>query len=254
MKRDTSSRGWCFTINNYTEDDLLSIFNFYAQYLVFAFEVGEKCGTPHVQGYCRFKSAKLFSTMQNHMPRANLTMAEGTAAQNRVYIVGPYEKDGKSKSYNPDHLEFGECPENGKISRERLEQVMANPFDNFHLYNQYRKAYKEIVNNRKKDHVRKLRMVSTEFMYDKAEKYETVCFDNTFETYDGEDCVIIGCYGNGPMINQWYRGYPPKIRRGYELIMVDPQVIYLTYTDAAERAYILKHYPMVISKDCSELL
>lgn len=40
--------------------------------------------------------------------------AEGNAEANRLYIMGPYEKGDKRKSVNPDAVEIGERPEQGK--------------------------------------------------------------------------------------------------------------------------------------------
>jgi len=47
-----------FTVNNYTEDfidGILSFFNEHAVKYAFQEEIGEKCGTPHLQGMVCFK-------------------------------------------------------------------------------------------------------------------------------------------------------------------------------------------------------
>lgn len=51
-------RNFCFTINNYTDEcveKMKTFFLDYCDYGVFGKEVGEECGTPHLQGYCEFK-------------------------------------------------------------------------------------------------------------------------------------------------------------------------------------------------------
>lgn len=48
--------------------------------------------------------------------------AEGNAEANRLYIMGPYEKGDKRKSVNPDAVEIGVKPEQGK--RSDLEKLM----------------------------------------------------------------------------------------------------------------------------------
>lgn len=110
---DTSSRAWCFTLNNYTDEDIIAYQNLKCKYIVFSKEVGES-GTPHLQGYFYFANARSFSSIKKQFPRMNFRPADGSAAQNRVYIIGPYEKNGKTKPYNPDHFEQGEMPSQGK--------------------------------------------------------------------------------------------------------------------------------------------
>ena len=51
---------WCFTLNNYTDDEISSIVPLFRDFCKIAFfskEVGES-GTPHLQGYCEFKVKK----------------------------------------------------------------------------------------------------------------------------------------------------------------------------------------------------
>ena len=52
------SRNYCFTINNYSTEDLEHLacnVSDICNYLICGFEVGEK-GTPHIQGYCNLKN------------------------------------------------------------------------------------------------------------------------------------------------------------------------------------------------------
>lgn len=105
---------WMFTINNYTELDIQQVRELKGvQYIVYSFEVGEK-GTPHIQGYVYFKSERHGTALSKLLPRASLRWADGSAEENRGYIIGPYEHNGKSKPYNPDHVEEGQMPEQGK--------------------------------------------------------------------------------------------------------------------------------------------
>lgn len=75
---------WCFTVNNpgswvpaFDEETMV--------YLVWANERGED-GTPHVQGYVRFKTRKAMATAKRIISdRAHLETARGTEGQNRDY-------------------------------------------------------------------------------------------------------------------------------------------------------------------------
>jgi len=119
-------RGWSIVINNYTPLDIEQVeaLKDVSLYVVYAFEVGEQCGTPHIQGYVRFKDAKSGAALSKLIPRSHNIAADGTAAQNRVYVVGPYDKNGKHKPYNPDHKEYGQIP-NKQGARNDLQATYA---------------------------------------------------------------------------------------------------------------------------------
>lgn len=98
------ARSFCFTINNYTQKtvDTLAILGEHksTKYMVYGFEVGEK-GTPHIQGYINFKSAKTLSAVVK-LGLGHLAIAKGNHQQNRDYCT----KDGEFK-------EFGTLPSPG---------------------------------------------------------------------------------------------------------------------------------------------
>lgn len=108
-------REWVYTINNYSEDDVDMVRNAMCRYHVWAPEVGAK-GTPHIQGYIVFKDAKTRSAVSKILPRAWLAprSPKSTPEQCRNYIVGPYSKKGKDKPANPNAVEVGTIPSQGK--------------------------------------------------------------------------------------------------------------------------------------------
>lgn len=65
------NRSWCFTLNNYNDDDEESIQNIECKYLIYGREVGEK-GTPHLQGTIQFNHAKTFSAVKKNLTKAHL--------------------------------------------------------------------------------------------------------------------------------------------------------------------------------------
>lgn len=103
------TRSWCFTLNNYTDEDLLRCKLVGEMsgttYIVFGKEVGES-GTPHLQGYVWFKSPRKLPAVKALIgERAHFEPRKGTHAQAADYC----KKDG-------DFQEFGRAPNPGKRS------------------------------------------------------------------------------------------------------------------------------------------
>ncbi|AXL65935.1 replication-associated protein [Giant house spider associated circular virus 3] len=78
-------RSWCFTKNNYAISDCDSILAIPCRYVIFGKEVAPTTGTPHLQGYISFESAKSRSAVAKLLPGCHLLVARGTASQNKVY-------------------------------------------------------------------------------------------------------------------------------------------------------------------------
>jgi len=122
------NRAWCFTINNPTEDDRRAVSDLYNSgsviYVVYGDEQGES-GTPHIQGYVRFKSPKALAAVQRCLGgRSHLEVAKGTDQQNRDYVIGPYTSpDGtKTKPFNELAIEHGEM-QVGQGKRTDMEKI-----------------------------------------------------------------------------------------------------------------------------------
>jgi len=81
------SRGWAFTVNNYSEDDKAMVMALAdeATYLVAGYEVGKKTGTPHLQGYVHFANARTYMSLRKKVPQGFFQKARGTGVQNQAY-------------------------------------------------------------------------------------------------------------------------------------------------------------------------
>jgi Putative viral replication protein len=106
------SRFWCFTLNNYTSDELESLELWCCEeeieYGVLGREVGES-GTPHIQGYLQFVSRKRIGNLRGRLARAHFEVAR-CPAEAAAYC----KKDG-------EYSEYGKAID-VSISREALRQ------------------------------------------------------------------------------------------------------------------------------------
>lgn len=112
----SKSRGWCFTINNPTGWDAADIEKLKeaADYVIYGVETGES-GTPHWQGYCRFKHPTTFRRVQQLIPRSHLELQRGTCRQAIEYC----KKDG-------DFHEWGEPPRAIATNGQRTKEMWTN--------------------------------------------------------------------------------------------------------------------------------
>lgn len=85
-----SKKSWCFTLNNYNDDEYNNILDWDKNYLVLGKEVGEE-GTPHLQGCITFKKAKRLTALKKLNARIHWEPAkELEAARNYCMKDGDY--------------------------------------------------------------------------------------------------------------------------------------------------------------------
>jgi len=113
----SKSRNFCFTINNYTEQDVQNILCTECKYVCFGKEIGES-GTPHLQGYICFQNARHFNALKKVHATAHWEVAKGLPSQAKAYC----QKDG-------DFYEVGICPvdpsSKGLGEKRRWEEAFA---------------------------------------------------------------------------------------------------------------------------------
>lgn len=230
------SRGWCFTINNYTFEDCINLMDIPFDYLVVGFEVGEN-GTEHIQGYLHMESQLAFSSMKVWLPRAHLECARGTPEQASIYC----KKDGV-------YIEMGELPVQGKLKFEQIEAVMKDPKSNFALYNQYRRSYESfMLSDKKSPEKRFLIFIPEDEQYNISGFHGgiSVFMDSDLDTYQNEEVIVIECYRSMFPVDKWFNGYPKRIKRGYEIMVVDPAYVYVLYSTNKELSYLKKVFSSI---------
>jgi len=109
--KNTIAKNWCFTLNNYNEEEytkLINVLENEGYYWIAGRETGER-GTPHIQGFISLRKRSRFNHVRSILgPRIHIEVARGTAQQNRSYC----SKDG-------DFREGGELPKEGRQKRTR---------------------------------------------------------------------------------------------------------------------------------------
>lgn len=142
---NSKARAYCFTLNNYTDEDIERIQAIECRYLVFGREVGEQ-GTPHLQGYISFKNARRGRAVKELLgSRVHLEGAKGSPKQNRQYCT----KAG-------DFIEKGEIPQQGKRSDlQQIKKAIDDGKSENYLWDKhfnkmviYRRAFSEYRNSR----------------------------------------------------------------------------------------------------------
>lgn len=128
-----STRGysWCFTVNNFTEDDEHAVFAAAeeASALICGKEIGDG-GTPHLQGFMRFNSLKSLDQLKGLLPRAHLELKAAKSLFRQAWDYcqkGAQEKAewdemkslGPSFGKDADVFVKGDCPPDPKDSGER---------------------------------------------------------------------------------------------------------------------------------------
>ncbi len=103
MPRPIESRNWCWTLNNFTEEDIKKIDEWHTlhpdTYIIYGMETGEQ-GTKHLQGYTHLPKSRAASAIKRLVPRAHIEKCKGTPAENIAYC----SKDGEAVVYGVEPI------------------------------------------------------------------------------------------------------------------------------------------------------
>lgn len=124
------------------------------KWLVFAPEKCPKSDRMHYQSFVYFYDKKSFKQVAKYFGNSHTEQMHemATYQDNRSYIVGPYNKDNKSKPFNPDFEEFGTMPSQGARTDldELKNEIMAGKsvdeicIDRPMMYHQYGRTLERI--------------------------------------------------------------------------------------------------------------
>jgi len=144
-------RAWCFTVNNYGEDDLRSMDELAksARYLIYGKETGVN-ETPHLQGFVYFDILKHFNFVKRFLKRAHIEACRGSPEENIAYC-----------SKQNDFVEIGKRPRQGvRIDLEDMkdsimsgekstEDICVEAPHSYHMYGRTLQKLEDIALRRK---------------------------------------------------------------------------------------------------------
>lgn len=89
-------RNWCFTFNNYTEENIENLAQYFSDKSEYVFqeEVGEN-GTPHLQGFVSFKNAQRISFQENLPKQIHWETCKGNKKNNINYCTKKETRNGR---------------------------------------------------------------------------------------------------------------------------------------------------------------
>nr|WAE42363.1 MAG: replication associated protein [Cressdnaviricota sp.] len=224
------SRGWCFTLNNPTPDDTVRIIQLqdYVKYLICADEIGKQ-GTPHFQGYLYFEHAKTLTKVKKWLPRAHLEIARATG--DKCFKRADYcRKDGL-------YYEYGQEPTPGETSWDKVTEAMEDPKSHIQTYTQYHRSYKNIINaDFKKPHDKtQLILCNKGNIFNLLSEFprEDIYFSEELDCYENQRILVLFDH-SGFAIKRWQAGYIPTVKRGYEIIPINPEIVIVQYETKEE--------------------
>ena len=140
-------RSFCYTINNWSESDYFGarLLARTANYSIIGKEVGEECGTPHLQGYIHMPNPVSFDKLKRSLPRAHIQVAHGSDNQNRTYCSksNDFEEFGTPSIGQGTRTDIKALAESIKSREFSLDEIM---FEFPELYLKYNRGIKDMIN------------------------------------------------------------------------------------------------------------
>lgn len=199
------SRSFCFTLNNFTEEEQWNIEQTQCRYITYGIETGTN-GTIHLQGYIELHSPKRMSSLKKcpGWSRCHIESRRGTREQARAYC----QKDGEWE-------EFGDWEAGGQGKRNDLKELMnaiKNKTPKLEIYEQmpitaarnlnFMKEYTATLEKNETKEFRHVEVIAligdagtgkTKKVHDENPNVFTVNCDETFpfDGYDGEEVILL---------------------------------------------------------------
>lgn len=197
-----SARNWCYTLNNYTEDEVEEIYSIECRYHICGREIGSE-GTPHLQGYIEFSKVLRLSAVKKLIPRGHWEQRRGSADEARRYCMkeGDYVETGEFKGKQGARSDLHAVMDMVKENKSKLEIFEEQPA----VVARYPRFVNDYVAARERADTKEFRKVEvhvlwgqagtgkTRIAHDLCPNIFTVSPGETFpfDGYDGETEILI---------------------------------------------------------------
>lgn len=189
-------RDYCFTINNWNDEDERTLAKLSespkVRYIIIGREKGAE-GTPHLQCYIYYHNATSFESVKKQLPRAHIEAVKGTPEQNIAYC-----------SKGGDYIEVGEPP----LSQQRKGELGKAYWDDV-VKKAKGGSLEEIDSVVFIRHYRTLRAIEKDYMPAVPDLEDTCGIWYYGETGTGKSRAAREQYPNPylKMCNKWWDGY-----------------------------------------------
>lgn len=154
-KKRCRAKRWCFTLNNYTQEEEEKLKTLECEWIIFGHEHLED-GTPHLQGAFTFEKIKDQTTIKKIFPRMHLEVMKGRPEQSKEYCT----KEDKTNYFESGIMPNGSGDEGGKATKRKWQEAIQlaenENFDELkekypNWYIQHLNKFKQIAAEAKKD-------------------------------------------------------------------------------------------------------
>lgn len=236
------------------------------RYVAYSFEVGEKQGTPHVQGFIYYKSVKSLKQVKQDIPRGHLSVMKGSFRENEEYC-----------SKQSRLIERGERPvsdkERGDGEKERWEGIwqMAkeNRIDEIPAQVRFRsyRTCKEIA----RDHMAKKAEAEdttgiwvygpagcgkTRWAYDNYPNLYIKGLNKWWDGYQDEEAVLVDDMDPDigkclrAMLKHWTDRYPFKAETKGGAMNIRPKTVIITSQYSIEECFMDRETVAALKRRC----
>lgn len=221
------SKSWCYTLNNPTEEEILTYRAIECQRHVSGREIAPTTGTPHLQGIITMKTAHRFSKMSKILARAHIEIAHSESASEKycmkdddVVIDIDNRKQGKRNDLQPVAEKI--------IAGSKVSDVAMEAPTMFIKFSKGMRDLAAIVSQRATNHfrfltveliIRKTGTAKTRSVFDKYGYENTYILDMSqstlwFDGYEGQDVICFDEFRGQCPFSFFLRlldGYPVRL-------------------------------------------
>lgn len=231
-------RSWCLTLNNPTEEEIESLKGLNPRLFkcaIFAHEIGEETGTPHIQGYVQFVNARTLTAVKKIVGnRAHLEVSRGTPFEAYSYCEKEDREDAIIYGEKPAEVELSDweriliAVENGESDLDIIRKWPGIAMRCQTAIAKYRAIYQASVVAWRDVEVEYVwgptgTGKSRSVLYDaegqyRQDVYRATNAKNPFDMYDGEATIVFeefrSQYTCRDMLN-WIDGHPVMLPARY---------------------------------------